>query len=154
MCWHYAKRGKLPSDAGINDYHKHWLGFRTTRILIDISARCIKYLTDNEAESCMNVLTESIAGYNPYFDWVVAHIGSCFPNLVIKKLLLWGLKDFSVTGVEKNSQNILLNSVIGILGHLAGSHFYDIKEALLDLFKVKYNFKLIIQTFNDESKLI
>ncbi|KAK0086015.1 hypothetical protein PV325_004038 [Microctonus aethiopoides] len=135
LSWHYAKRGNLSADSGINDYLKHWLSFRSTRILIDLSAKCIKCLSTTEGESCMNVLTESIAGYNPYFDWVVAHIGSCFPNLVIKKVLLWGLKDFSVTGVQKKVQDIPLNSVVGILGHLAGSHFYDIKEALLDLFK-------------------
>lgn len=29
-----------------------------------------------------------------------------------------------------------LNSVVGILGHLAGSHFADIRTALLELFKV------------------
>ncbi|XP_008547533.1 integrator complex subunit 5 [Microplitis demolitor] len=138
LSWRYSKRANLLPDSGINAYLKYWLSFKSTRILVDLSARCIKYLSDTEAESCMNVLTQSIADYSPYFDWVVAHIGSCFPQLIIKKVLLWGLKDFSITGV-KNSQNVLLTSVKEILGHLAGSHFYEIKDALLDLFRWSLN---------------
>ncbi|XP_063988292.1 integrator complex subunit 5 [Diachasmimorpha longicaudata] len=134
LSWNYSKRNSSPSLT-INDDLKHWLSFRSTRILIDLSARCIRCLSPAEADSCMNVLTESISSYYPFFNWVVAHVGTCFPDLIINKVLLWGLKDFSETGSQQNSPRTLLNSVVGILGHLAGSNFYDIREALLNLFK-------------------
>ncbi|XP_015116188.1 integrator complex subunit 5 [Diachasma alloeum] len=134
LSWNYSKRSNPPSLT-INDDLKHWLSFRTTRILIDLSARCIRCLSPAEADSCMIVLTESISSYYPFFNWVVAHVGTCFPTLIINKVLLWGLKDFSETGSQQNSPRTLLNSVVGILGHLAGSNFYDIREALLSLFK-------------------
>uniref|UniRef100_A0A0C9QQX7 INTS5 protein n=2 Tax=Fopius arisanus TaxID=64838 RepID=A0A0C9QQX7_9HYME len=133
LSWTYSKRSNPPSLT-INDDLKHWLSFRTTRILIDLSARCIRCLSEPEADSCMNVLTESITSYYPFFNWVVAHVGTCFPNLVINKVLLWGLKDFSETGSQQSSPRTL-SSVVGILGHLAGSNFYDIRESLLSLFK-------------------
>lgn len=131
----FAKRGNLSSEAQINDYLRHWLMFRAARILVDLSAHCVRCLPESAAESCMNALTESISSYNPYFDWVVAHVGSCFPSMVITRLLNWGLKDFCVTGIQKPEHNQVLNSVVGILGHLAGSHFYEIRTALLELFK-------------------
>lgn len=83
----------------------------------------------------MNVLTESIVGYYPFFNWVVAHVGTCFPYLVINKVLLWGLRDFSENGAQKSPPQILFHSVVEIIGHLASSHFYEIREALLHLFK-------------------
>ncbi|XP_043288264.1 integrator complex subunit 5 [Venturia canescens] len=131
----FAKRGNLMNDLQISDYLRHWLMFRGARILVDLSAHCIRRLGDSAAESCMNALTESISSYTPYFDWVAAHVGSCFPSMIITRLLNWGLKDFCVTGMQKSEHNQVLNSVVGILGHLAGSHFYEIKTALLELFK-------------------
>ena len=113
--------------------------FRGARILVDLSTHCVRCLGDTAAESCMSALTESIAAYSPHFDWVVAHVGSCFPSMVITRLLNWGLKDFCITGTQKTEQNPVLNSVVGILGHLAGSHFYEIRKALLQLFKVRIN---------------
>jgi integrator complex subunit 5 len=46
------------------------------------------------------------------------------------------LKDFSQHGSADHSVKApKLNSVVGILGHLAGSHFADIRSALLELFQ-------------------
>lgn len=133
----FAKRGNLVNDSQISDYLRHWLMFRGARILVDLSAHCIRRLGDTAAELCMNALTESISSYTPHFDWVAAHVGSCFPSLIITRLLNWGLKDFCVTGMQNTEHNQVLDSVVGILGHLAGSHFYEIKTALLELFKVR-----------------
>ncbi len=32
--------------------------------------------------------------HSPHFDWVVAHIGGCFPDTVINRVLNVGLKEF------------------------------------------------------------
>lgn len=77
--------------------------------------------------------------HSPYFDWVVAHVGSSFPKTVITRVLSCGLKDFCAKGsIQSSSKSAKLNSVVGILGHLASSHFTDIRKALLELFEVKY----------------
>ncbi|CAG2064349.1 unnamed protein product, partial [Timema podura] len=74
--------------------------------------------------------------HSPNFDWVVAHVGGCFPHTVITKVLSCGLKDFSQhASAEQGAKSPKLISVVGILGHLAGSHFVDIRTALLELFK-------------------
>lgn len=114
---------------------------RTTRTLIDITAQCLQCLMFSDTESCINALLNTSVLHSPHFDWVVAHVGSCFPNTVITRVLTCGLKDFCA-----NVNNPKLNSVVGILGHLAGSHFIDIRTALLDLFKV-INFILITRVF-------
>lgn len=91
----------------------------------------------SDTESCIKALLDTSVLHSPHFDWVVAHVGSCFPNTVITRVLSCGLKDFCAMGYEYNVKNPKLNSVVGILGHLAGSHFQDIRTALLDLFKVR-----------------
>lgn len=91
----------------------------------------------SDTESCIKALLDTSVLHSPHFDWVVAHVGSCFPNTVITRVLSCGLKDFCAMENEHNVKNPKLNSVVGILGHLAGSHFQDITAALLDLFKVK-----------------
>lgn len=128
----YANRGNLKEKtSGINDFLHQWMSCRTTRTLIDITAQCLQCLMFADTESCINALLNTSVLHSPHFDWVVAHVGSCFPNTVITRVLTCGLKDFCA-----NVNNPKLNSVVGILGHLAGSHFLDIRTALLDLFKV------------------
>lgn len=133
----YAKRGNLPVNAGINDFLQQWMSCRATRTLIDITAQCLQCLMHSDTESCIKALLDTSVLHSPHFDWVVAHVGSCFPNTVITRVLSCGLKDFFTMDHEHNVKNPKLNSVVGILGHLAGSHFQDIRTALLDLFKVK-----------------
>lgn len=131
----YSKRRNLPVDAGINDFLQQWMSCRATRTLIDITAQCLQCLMHSDTESCIKALLDTSVLHSPYFDWVVAHVGSCFPNTVITRVLSCGLKDFCAMGYEHNVKNPKLNSVVGILGHLAGSHFQDIRKALLDLFQ-------------------
>lgn len=131
----YSKRGNLPVNAGINDFLQQWMSCRATRTLIDITAQCLQCLMHSDTESCIKALLDTSVLHSPYFDWVVAHVGSCFPNTVITRVLSCGLKDFCAMGYVHNVKNPKLNSVVGILGHLAGSHFQDIRKALLDLFE-------------------
>ncbi|XP_039302665.1 integrator complex subunit 5 isoform X2 [Solenopsis invicta] len=112
-----------------------WMSCRATRTLIDITAQCLQCLMHSDTESCIKALLDTSVLHSPYFDWVVAHVGSCFPNTVITRVLSCGLKDFCAMGYKHNVKNPKLNSVVGILGHLAGSHFKDIRKALLDLFE-------------------
>ncbi|XP_043602647.1 integrator complex subunit 5 isoform X1 [Bombus pyrosoma] len=131
----YAKRGNLPANAGINDFLQQWMSCCATRTLIDITAQCLQCLMHSDTGSCIKALLDTSVLHSPHFDWVVAHVGSCFPNTVITRVLSCGLKDFCAVDHEHNVKDPKLNSVVGILGHLAGSHFQDITAALLDLFK-------------------
>lgn len=88
------------------------------------------------------LLTDTSVKHSPNFDWVVAHVGSCFPNTVITRVLTCGLKDFCQNkSYEQGCESPKLKSVVGILGHLAGSHSADIQMALLYLFNVSYFYK-------------
>lgn len=133
----YSKRMNL--SANLNDSLQQWMSCRATRTLIDITAQCLQCLMHSDTESCIKALLDTSVMHSPYFDWVVAHVGSCFPNVVITRVLSCGLKDFCASGSHERKDkrtDAKLNSVVGILDHLAGSHFYDIRTALLDLFMV------------------
>ena len=149
----YAKRGNLPGKAGINDFLQQWMSCRATRTLIDITAQCLQCLMHSDTESCIKALLDTSVLHSPHFDWVVAHVGSCFPNTVITRVLSCGLKDFCAMGYEHNVKNPKLNSVVGILGHLAGSHFQDIRAALLDLFKWSLDEDMSIDEDTKKQKL-
>lgn len=91
---------------------------------------------------CVDALLVASVKYSPHFDWVVAHIGSCFPKTIVNRVLMCGLKDFchgdqqqagsTATTDEKIPK---MTSVVGILGHLAGHHGRNIRDALLSLFQ-------------------
>lgn len=52
-------------------------------------------IEDSErTESCISTLLDTSVRHSPHFDWVVAHIGGCFPDTVINRVLTVGLKDF------------------------------------------------------------
>ena len=135
----YSKCINLSGKLGINDSLQQWMSCRSTRTLIDITAQCLQCLMHADTESCIKALLDTSVLHSPHFDWVVAHVGSCFPNVVITRVLSCGLKDFYAAGCNERKDKKIdpkLNSVVGILSHLAGSHLYDIRTALLDLFMV------------------
>ena len=79
--------------------------------------------------------------HSPHFDWVVAHVGGCFPTTVITRVLNVGIKEFCSSaeaqmkrdGKFSVSKVSKLNSVVGILGHLAGSHAQEIRSTFGDM---------------------
>ncbi|KAJ8666827.1 hypothetical protein QAD02_008489 [Eretmocerus hayati] len=145
----YSKRINLSGGASINDALHQWMSCRATRTLIDITAQCLQALMHTDSESCIKALLDTSVLHSPHFDWVVAHVGSCFPNVVITRVLSCGLKDYCATGNKDQRLDPKLKSVVEILSHLAGSHFYDIRTALLDLFMWSLNETIDV---NDNTK--
>ena len=48
------------------------------------------FSTDTEA--CISSLLDTSVRHSPHFDWVVAHLGSCFPHTVTSRVLSLGLR--------------------------------------------------------------
>lgn len=124
---------------GLNEKMHLWMGCRATRTLMDITTQCLSCLMDSDTETCISALLDSSVKHSPHFDWVVAHVGNCFPGTVITRVLSCGLKDFAhhsriATDSSANKAGRLA-SIVGILDHLASGHFADIRSALLDLFQ-------------------
>lgn len=111
---------------------------QATRILIDISIQCLKSQMYLNSESCLKLLLDISVSNSPNYDWVIAHIGNCFPHIFIDKILLSGLKNYILMSTEhKDKKNeVKLMSFIGILDHLSGSHFSIMSKAVLTLFMV------------------
>ena len=86
----YAPRAHVPHSAGLNDSVQLWLCCPATRALITVTVQCVRRDTD----VCIKPLLETSAAFSPHFDWVVAHIGSCFPGTIIERVLAVGLKEF------------------------------------------------------------
>ncbi|KAK6641693.1 hypothetical protein RUM44_013408 [Polyplax serrata] len=130
---HYSQ---LPSSVGLNEALHWWMSCRAARTLVDITTQCLSCLIDSDTETCINSLLDTSVAHSPHFDWVVAHVGSSFPKTVITRVLSCGLKDFCAKKkLPNSSKSAKLNSVVGILGHLASSHFSNIRKALLELFE-------------------
>ncbi|CAH0555830.1 unnamed protein product [Brassicogethes aeneus] len=129
----YAGRAHISSK--LNETLQLWMGCRATRTLVDINTKCLSSLIHSDTEACISALLDTSVKHSPHFDWVVAHVGSCFPNTVITRVLSCGLKDFSQNkSYEQGCNSAKLKSVVGILGHLAGSHTEDIRKAILEIF--------------------
>ncbi|RZF35755.1 hypothetical protein LSTR_LSTR012053 [Laodelphax striatellus] len=129
----YSKQVFAQTNGGLNEGMQLWMSCPATRTLIDINTQCLSCLMHSNTDACISALLDTSVRHSPHFDWVVAHVGSCFPHTVITRVLSCGLRDFAFNGDQ--SCTAKLNSVVGILGHLAGSHFADIRKALLELFQ-------------------
>ncbi len=110
-------------------------------MLIDLTTQSLEDLTPSETGACINALLETSVEHSPHFDWVVAHIGSCFPHTVVTRVLSCGLQDFLLYGAESGGNgggggatSPKLHSVVGILTHLSFSHAVNIQRAVADLF--------------------
>ncbi|CAH1156206.1 unnamed protein product [Phaedon cochleariae] len=127
--------GRAHFSANLNETLQLWMACRATRTLVDINTKCLSSLIYSDTEASISALLDTSIKHSPHFDWVVAHVGSCFPNTVITRVLSCGLKDFCQNkSYEQGCDSPKLKSVVGILGHLAGSHVEDIREAILAIF--------------------
>ncbi len=139
----YASRIKSGSGSGssLSEALPAWLACPPTRVLIDLSTQCLEAVVaddDKTTERCISVLLDLSVRLEAKFDWVVAHVGGGFPETVITRVLAVGLKDFCAhaeTQVKRDkSFNVArvpkINSVVGILGHLAATHRTEIRDAL------------------------
>ncbi|XP_066144042.1 integrator complex subunit 5 isoform X1 [Euwallacea fornicatus] len=129
----YSRRAHITSN--LNETLQLWMACRATRTLVDINTKCLSSLIHSDTESCISALLDTSVKQSPNFDWVVAHVGSCFPNTVITRVLSVGLKDFLQNrSYDQIRSSPKLKSVVGILGHLAGSHAKDIRQAIIEVF--------------------
>lgn len=103
-----------------------WLGCNAIRCLLGLAALCFSKLDDQEVDTCIAGLLNTFAQHSPYFDWVVARLGGCFPSKVISKMLLCGLKRF--TGEYDQ-----VDSEVEVLSYLAASNESDLKHAIKEM---------------------
>ncbi|XP_023025427.1 integrator complex subunit 5 omd [Leptinotarsa decemlineata] len=127
--------GRAHFSTNLNETLQLWMACRATRTLVDVNTKCLSSLIHSDTEACISALLDTSVKHSPHFDWVVAHVGSCFPNTVITRVLSCGLKDFCQNkSYDQGCNSPKLKSVVGILGHLAGSHVEDIRKAILNMF--------------------
>ncbi|XP_064425741.1 integrator complex subunit 5 [Latimeria chalumnae] len=139
----YAGRHGVPHASSLNELLHLWMSCRATRVLMEIYTQCLSSMINSCPDACVDALLDTSVQHSPHFDWVVAHIGSSFPNTIISRVLSCGLKDFCMhgaaavdvlfpTAADKRIPKIA--SVVGILGHLASRHSENIKQELLKMF--------------------
>ncbi|XP_060110208.1 neutral alpha-glucosidase AB isoform X1 [Heteronotia binoei] len=142
----YAGRHGVPHASSLNELLQLWMSCKATRMLMEIYTQCLSSMISTCPDACVDALLDTSVEHSPHFDWVVAHIGSSFPNTIINRVLSCGLKDFcmhgtasadlllfpSTTAADKRVPKIA--SVVGILGHLASRHSESIKQELLRMF--------------------
>lgn len=142
----YAGRHGVPHASSLNELLQLWMSCKATRTLMEIYTQCLSSMISTCPDACVDALLDTSVQHSPHFDWVVAHIGSSFPNTIINRVLSCGLKDFcmhgtasadlllfpSATAADKRVPKIA--SVVGILGHLASRHSDSIKQELLRMF--------------------
>ena len=111
----------------------------------------------------MSSLLDTSVRHSPHFDWVVAHLGSCFPHTVTSRVLSLGLRYTSVytssyiiltvissirefaaaASTNPGSAELSLSkipklvSVVNILSHLGTTHPIQLEEAVQEAVQVK-----------------
>uniref|UniRef100_A0A182N4L2 Integrator complex subunit 5 C-terminal domain-containing protein n=1 Tax=Anopheles dirus TaxID=7168 RepID=A0A182N4L2_9DIPT len=101
-----------------------WLGCSAIRHLLSLSALCFEKLNEREMDECIHELLTIYGTHTPFFDWVVARLGGCFPLKVISTMLTMGVNRF--TGdFDQPSE-----SEVEILSYLGQAHETDLRRAL------------------------
>ncbi|XP_071036547.1 integrator complex subunit 5 [Parasteatoda tepidariorum] len=136
------RRGVL--HATLPEVLQLWMSCPPTSTLIDLTTQCLSTLVNSNPDTCIDALIETSVRHSPHFDWVVAHIGSCFPKTVISRVLACGMKDFMHHDIpdeatQKSKNNPKIASVVGILGHLATHHDSDMRAAVRTLFDESFS---------------
>ncbi|XP_060065728.1 integrator complex subunit 5-like isoform X2 [Ylistrum balloti] len=131
----------VPHANSLNELLQLWMTCTPTKSLMEVATECFAAMIQGAPDSCVDALLEASVKYSPHFDWVVAHIGSCFPDTIITRVLMCGLKDFCQNGGRSADMEMMaeeripkMASVVGILGHLASKHSPEIRAALMKLF--------------------
>ncbi|XP_078283802.1 integrator complex subunit 5 [Rhinoraja longicauda] len=142
----YSGRHRVPHASSLNELLQLWMSCKAMRALMEIYVQCLSSLISSCPDACVDALLDTSVQHSPHFDWVVAHIGSSFPNTIISRVLSCGLKDFCLHGGPSSVEPMLpppcladqrvpkIASVVGILGHLATRHADSIKQELLLMF--------------------
>ncbi|XP_023226781.1 integrator complex subunit 5-like [Centruroides sculpturatus] len=141
----YADKCVAQHASNLPKVLQFWMACKPTRVLIEMTTQCLSTVIGSNPDMCIDALLETSVQHSPHFDWVVAHIGSCFPTTVVTRVLACGLKAFCLpqdavddsSGSGKHVSKIA--SVVGILGHLAAHHSDDIRKALLSLFHESFS---------------
>ncbi|KAH9505342.1 Integrator complex subunit 5 [Bulinus truncatus] len=138
----YAAKIGVQHGTSLNEVLQMWMACPPAKMLMEITTECFAAMVGSAPDICVDALLEASVRYSPHFDWVVAHIGSCFPRTIITRVLNCGLKDYctnTADGSDKDSGSRMkvpkMASVVGILGHLAAKHSHDIRKALMSLFE-------------------
>ncbi|XP_033732814.1 integrator complex subunit 5-like [Pecten maximus] len=138
----YATHRMVPHANSLNELLQLWMTCTPTKSLMEVATECFAAMIQGAPDSCVDALLEASVKYSPHFDWVVAHIGSCFPDTIITRVLMCGLKDFCHNGGRSADMEMMseeripkMASVVGILGHLASKHSQEIRLALMKLFE-------------------
>ncbi|GCB82954.1 hypothetical protein scyTo_0023962, partial [Scyliorhinus torazame] len=141
----YSGRHQVPHASSLNELLQLWMSCKATRVLMDIYTQCLSSMISSCPDACVDALLDTSVQHSPHFDWVVAHIGSSFPNTIISRVLSCGLKDFCMHGASSVVDPLFptladkrvpkMASVVGILGHLATRHSASIKQELLLMFQ-------------------
>ncbi|XP_067943581.1 integrator complex subunit 5-like isoform X1 [Watersipora subatra] len=108
-----------------------WMACSATKILIEITSNCFSVLvnTSVSVDGCVESLLDASIRYSPHFDWVVAHLGSCFPKTIIDRVLVAGYKEF----ISPNSQgSSKFSSAAAILGYLSAQHKTTARRCIVE----------------------
>ncbi|XP_013776240.1 integrator complex subunit 5-like [Limulus polyphemus] len=141
----YADRRVVPHPGNFPEVLQLWMSCHPTRTLMNLTTQSLSILIESDPDVCIDSLLEISVQHSPHFDWVVAHIGSCFPQTIISRVIACGLKDFCMHQDAQQKGNLSseknvprLTSVVGILGHLAGTYGTEIQKALFELFQESF----------------
>lgn len=62
-----------------------WLGSSAMRCLLAVTVSCFEKVNANEEENFIEFLLSTYMQNPVSFDWVVARLGSCFPQKIISR---------------------------------------------------------------------
>lgn len=67
--------------------HTIWLNCPGVKALFSLVKTCFSKLSPTETNASIDFLLRTVISQRPHFDWVVIQLGSCFPRVLISKII-------------------------------------------------------------------
>ncbi|CAD5112056.1 DgyrCDS1303 [Dimorphilus gyrociliatus] len=136
----FDKINLVQTATNLNVITQAWINCLPSKLLVEITAKSFGYMSQMSSIDCEPRLWEKAKQYTPYFDWVVAYVGSCFPRAIIDFLLKTTLKELTTMGYFQISKDkSQLQSITGILTQMCCQHREDVCLSLLHFVRSSIN---------------
>ncbi|XP_014227503.1 integrator complex subunit 5 [Trichogramma pretiosum] len=139
----------------MNSALQYWMSCGISRMLVDLAVQSLQSLSTASVELCIEKLIYSVITDNPYISWLVAHVGNCFPTIVINQILSCSLKKLSKSrDVFKLSKSYQTGSLLDVLDYLSCNHFNILKKSVVEIFNKSINDTLTKPDLSDKDIVI
>lgn len=121
------------SGPSLQDVGRKWRCNPIVDRLVQVTEKSFPIISSDpqEDDQAIRILLQASSRFSPQFDWMIAHLGGQYPQVIIRRILLSSLSDFAAGGSDEGA--LKFQSAINILQHFQAANGPHLKQVLASL---------------------